>query len=361
MKTEKLSRHEFFSILSLFFLGGVSTVGGANESGKSTWISLVIGAGVGAVLVCVYLKAVRGNDTIFGIFKGAFGSKIGIAASVICGTTALYCAMISVAIFLHFTSELSFLNTPKLIFAAVLAFTLFYILRGGIASFGRFSAMLLPVMVFFIAISVGVAVNICDFSEIVVAVQSTRELFEGSFSAAIVPYAESFFAISALGICVKSGKERAQASFGALILGAAAIVIIFLKNMSALGFEALGAFYFPSYNVSSMVSLGSFFQRFEIFTAMNFLIGTVCKAAVFLFFAAKIIEPIFGKIKAEKRREKTKICADAALCIIACVVGGAGFGSIMQLFTHLQYYKYILTVPVVIIPILIVILRRLKR
>lgn len=361
MEKSQLSRHELFSILAAFLLGGVSTVGGANEAGNATWIALAIGAAVGTLMVFVYLKTAHGNDTVFAVFSSAFGAKLGAAASAICAATALYCSTISVAIFLHFTSELSFLNTPKLLFATVLAFTLFYILRGGIASFGRFTAMLLPVMVFFIAISVGVAVNICDFSEVVVAVESTRKLFMGAFSASIVPYGEAFFAVAALGICVPAQTERTRASFGALALGAVSIITIFLKNLSALGADALGSFYFPSYNVSSMVSLGSFFQRFEIFTAMNFLIGTICKAAVFLFFAKSLIAPLFNKIKAEKKRENLKKALDASFSIVVCTAAALGFSSIMQLFSHLQYYKFILVVPTIIIPILIVILRRIKR
>ncbi len=351
MTQPKITQHQLFCLLCLFFLGGISYIGGSNEAGRDSWLSFLLGALLFLPVLLCTLALVRGESTVPGVFRRAAGKWGGRLLCLFYGLTAIYVAAVSMSVFIQFISETALLATPRVILALLMALTVAFMLRSGLPALGRFGEMVLPVVVCFVFIAIAVTLPQCDFRALLPLARNPQSLFYGTWTALLLPYAECFFPILALCTGLRDHKERVRGSLGAVLFAALTLCSVFIKNLAALDFHAVTSYYFPSYAVASLVSLGEFFQRFEIFVAINFLFCQLCKTALCLLFAQKALAPL---LRCPER------LAAAPLALTSANLALLLFRSEMELFAWLGLYKFFLTPALVILPPLLLAARALR-
>lgn len=360
MDKNSLTRHELFSLLSLFFLGSAAVLGGISEAGRASWLAMIIAFAAGCALILLYLQICAQKNSVFGTFLSCFSPKIAVFFATICAVFAIYSSAITISIFLNFTSEAELLTAPKLFIAVFLAITLFFMLRGSISGLGRFAAVIWPISAIFMIASISLAISACDFAELWGIVDAAK-LAAGAYSGTVLPYGEAFFAILLLAPCVSGKKARTLGTYSATALCFGLMLATLVKNLCALGLKSMEIHNFPSFTVSGMVPLGSFFQRFEIFIAMNFLICVVFKAVIFLLFAREVFFEMIGSRKAERAKSGMDFALCAVLAVMASIGGAIMLPTVPALFAHLQNYKYIMTFPVIILPIMMFVLQKVRQ
>lgn len=347
----KITKHQLFSLLCLFFWGGISYIGGSNEAGRDSWLSFLLGALLFLPFLFCTLALVRGENTVPGVFSRAAGKWGGRLLCLFYGLTAIYVAAISMSVCIHFISETALLATPRVILALLMALTVAFMLRSGLPALGRFGEMVLPMVACFILIAIVVTLPQCDFRALLPVARNPKALFYGTWTALVLPYAECFFPLVALCTGIRDHKERVRGSLGAVIFAAVTLCSVFIKNLAALDYHAVSSYYFPSFAVASLVSLGTFFQRFEIFVAINFLFCQLCKTALCLLFAQKALAPL---LRCPER------AMAAPLALTASNLALLLFRSEMELFAWLGLYKYFLTPSLLILPPLLLAGRALR-
>lgn len=339
---EQLTSRQLACLLTLSMLGGVSFIGGANEAGRDTWLALLLGGLAFCPLLLCYLKMLEGQDSIEGMFCRAAGRRAGRLLCLFYGLIALYLAAITLSVFAFFVTETSLIATPRAVLALLMALTAAFAARSSLPALGRFGQMLAPAAAAFLLISIFTALPQCDFRAMLPMVSRPRGLAHGVWSSLTMSFAEIFFPLTALGTGMRDSRRRARGAFGAAALGGLTLCAVFIKNLAALDYHAMSSYYFPSFAVGSLASLGAFFQRFEVFVAVNFLVCQLCKAALCLLFAQQALAPLLGL--AEPRR------LSGPLALAAANFGLLFFSSEMALFAWLGLQKYLLSLPLLILP-----------
>ena len=75
MTQPKITQHQLFCLLCLFFLGGISYIGGSNEAGRDSWLSFLLGALLFLPVLLCTLALVRGESTVPGVFRRAAATE----------------------------------------------------------------------------------------------------------------------------------------------------------------------------------------------------------------------------------------------------------------------------------------------
>lgn len=341
MKKATVSGRGYFSLLVLSMLGSVSLIGGTSEGGRDTWITILLAALLYLPLLFCTLSLLPGEHSVEGVFSRCAGKVGGRLFSLFYGLTAWYLAAVTAGVFVFFLSETTLWATPRPVLALMMGCTLFFMARAGCAALGRTGEMLLPIVMAFVLLSVLVTLPQCDFRALLPLQEKWNNLFQGTLTALILSFAECFFPLVVLGVCLTEEQKRKQGAMGAVFLTALTLCSVFIKNLAALDYYAVSSYYFPSFAVASLVSLGSFFQRFEIFVAVNFLFCQFCKAGLCILFAQKALAPVFSC------REKL---LTMPLTLSAVNLALLFFTSEMELFTFLGLEKYILTPALLLFP-----------
>lgn len=347
---EQLTSRQLTCLLTLSMLGGISFIGGANEAGRDTWLALLLGGLAYCPLLLCYLKLMEGQDSIEGAFRQAAGQRMGRLLCLLYGLIALYLAAVTLSIFAFFVTETSLAATPRAVLALLMALTAAFAVRSSLPALGRFGQMLAPAAAAFLLVSLFTALPQCDFRALLPAASRPQWLAQGAWSSLTLSFAESFFPLMALGTGMRDRRRRARGAFGAAALGGLTLCAVFVKNLAALDYHAMSSYYFPSFAVGSLSFLGAFFQRFEAFVAVNFLVCQLCKAALCLLFAQRALAPL---LRLEEPRRLS-----GPLALAAANFGLLFFSSEMALFAWLALQKYLLTLPLLILPPLLLILRR---
>lgn len=347
----KITGHQLFALLCLFFLGGISYISGATEGGRDSWLCFLIGGLLFVPLLFCCLELTKGESSIPGVFRRVGGKWVGGFLCLTYGLLAIYVAAVAMSVFIYFISETALLATPRVILALIMGVTIAFMLRGGLPALGRFGEMVLPLIGFFLLVSILVTLPQSDFRALLPIARNGKSIFLGSWTALLLPFGECFFPVLALCTGIRDHKERVRGSLGALVFAAVTLCLIFIKNLAALDYHAVTSYYFPSFAVASMVSLGTFFQRFEILVAVNFLFCQLCKAGLCLLFAQKALAPF--------TRTSPRLLA-VPLSLTAANIALLLFRSQMELFTWLGLYKYFLTPFLVFGPPLLLLGRKLR-
>ena len=351
MMQVKLTQHQLFYLLCLFFFGGISYIGGANEAGRDSWLSFLIAGVLIIPLLFCFLGLVKGEQDVEAVFCRAAGKWGGRFLCLLYGVLAIYVSAVAISIFVYFISETALIRTPRVVLALLMALTIAFLLRCKLPALGRFGEMTFPIVAAFVLISILATLPQCNFRDRLPVARHIGELLNGTWTSLLLHYGECFFPILALCTGIRDHKERKRGALGAVAFAAVTLCSVFIKNLCSLDLYAVTSYYFPSFAVASSISLGPFFQRFEIFVAINFAFCELCKAGLCLLFAQKALAPLLHFQEKALAGPLALTSANLALLL---------FGSEMELYTWLGLYKYFLTPFLVLLPLALLLSRWMR-
>ncbi len=355
MGKEQITKRQALYIIVLFIFGSSVIVGGGSEAKQDSWLSLLMAAAAVLPVTLVYARIIRlypGQD-LFAILETLFGKIFGKVFIVLMSWYALHLAALVLRNFSEFIQITAMPETPQLPLMIAMMLVTAYIAKSGIEALGRWSLVVLPIVILVILLTTILAIPKMDFSNILpVADHDFGTVTSGAFSVFAFPFAETVLFLS-VASAVKTADSAYKIYFKAIVLAAISLLVVVIRNIEVLGPATINASYFPSFSAARIIEVGNFLTRIEGVISMNFILTGVIKITLCLLAAAKGTARLFG-INDYRRVVMPVGILAVALCAIV-------FENTMQMFAFLPIYQFYAIPFQIIIPIIIWIMAEVKK
>lgn len=296
MNRDTLTPRDSIFILFLFVISSSIILGFPDKTGQETWISLLLAGVMLLPLLAVYLRLTQlmPQCNIFEMAEFVFGKILGRACIFCFGVYCLLIATMTLSNYSEFVRMTALVKTPYPIVAFLLFFCSLYLVKSGLCVIGKFSflvAVISFLTLFFIStISIPFIQpeNLLPLGE-----HSAAEIMQTAGVALTVPMGECVIFLALLRGGEAKGRMKHILFIGGSI-GVFVLVIIFVRTCGILGAKMMSTIYFPVYKSVSLIRVGSFLSRFEIFVAIAFTLSGVTKTACCCVAATKAFAAIWS-------------------------------------------------------------------
>jgi spore germination protein KB len=338
----------------MFLLGSSTVMGVTNEAGADSYLGIVIGFVMALPMVFVYarLKKLQPEKDLFDMLIWVFGRFVGKVFIFLLTWYALHLGALVLRNFTEFISAVTLPETPQFVTALLMGAVIIWAAKSGPETMGRWSSIYFVFVAFTLLVTVLLAIPFFDTRNIrPVAYDGVMPLINGGTTVFAMPFAETVLFLFTLST-LKKGTSPYKIFFGGVTLGGLILALLSLRDTLVLGGESLIKRYYPSYTAVKVISLGDFFQRFEIIVGGVFLLCGFVKTAVCLLAAARGIARLSGI------EDYRKITAPVGLLMI--ILSIIVYSSMMQMFDWLEIYKYYALPFQVLIPVIVWIIAEIK-
>lgn len=341
-------------MMTMFIIGSSLIVGANNEANQDSWLGILFGLVFSLPVLFMYarLKKLQPEMDMYDILQWLFGKVFGKILIALFAWYALHLGALVIRNFTEFMGFEAFPETPAFITALFMGLITIYAVKSGLETMGRWSSVFLIITLTFIGFTllIGTQLYNADYLK-PVAYNGIQPILDGGFSVFSFPFAETVIFTLAFG-AFKPGTSPYKVFFGALALGGGVLVIGALRNLMILGVQSDLGEYYPSYTAIKVISLGGFFQRFEVIIGINLAIFGLMKISVCLLAASKGVAKLFNI------QDYKKVTAPTGLLmmIFSIIV----YSSMAEMFGWITTYKYYALPFQVIMPIIVWIATEIK-
>lgn len=346
---ENISLRQAFIMLYIILTSGIMSIGGSGDAERDTWIAPIVAIIFVIALYYIYYKpfVLYKNLTYFEILDKVY-SRFSVIINIFLGFNAFLLACISLSRFSIFLKTVSLNQTPLYVISLFMMVVCAYGVYSGFEVLARFSEILVWIIVAFLVFSTVISYQTLDFNNLYPILENGfLPVVNGTYTVLATPFMETFFLVMLFGD-TKKRADMPKNLYKSAIVSSIVMSVVYLRNLLILGHPAIQSLYYPSYTAISLISLGDFFQRQEVFVSLAFLIADILKICVFIIYVCRTINHV-GKTK-EYKNYTVSVCVAVLLCSLVI------FTNTMDLFNFLQIYRYVVTVPCLFVPILTTIL-----
>ena len=343
---ECVSNRQCFWLLFLILCGGTVTHNLTGTAGRDAWLSVLGGALAAAALYAVTLAARKrfpGLD-FFAMLRRVFGRFGGGIVTAVLLAAALLSAGVVTANFALFLRVASMPRTPPAFWCLLLLASACFLVSNGLMPAARFAGAAAPVVLVCLVLSTFLSLPQARLSELLpVLGHGALPVVRGALASFAMPFLEGFFLIALLPFGAEEERGYKKPVFLGLLVAAAVLLPVFMRNVIVLRYPVSSFFYYPSYEATGLITAGGFFEREEVITALVFLLCDAIRVAVITLFAARALASFFPRM-----RYAELWCAAAALGLSLLQLGSS-----MNAIALLENYQYA-AVPLVAAPALII-------
>lgn len=184
-------------------------------------------------------------------------------------------------------------DTPFFFLMAVFAAAVAYAAARAIEILARVSHLFVAASLFVIITTSVLLVDQMDFSRFLPLFELPFiRLFQGIHIMSIIPFGETIAFLMIMG-CLNDSEEAAKNSFFGLLVGAASLLIVSVRNTAVLG-RTQTIWTSPSFQSIRLIDIGT------VLTRMDFLIGITqtmlmfFKSSIFLYALTTALSQLFG-------------------------------------------------------------------
>jgi spore germination protein KB len=295
MHKEQITDKEAICLLVIFIMGSALLLGTGGEAKNDAWIAGILGLVMAIPMILIYsriLSLFPGKD-VFEILTQSFGKVAGKTISILYIWYGFHLGALVIRNFGEFTNSVSMPETPIFVPMLILGLLAVATVRSGIEVMGRVSALILPVLIFIIAIVQVFAIPFLHLNYLKpVMANGIGPVLLGGFSAFSFPFAESVL-FTGVFFSLKTRKSPYKVFLWGLLFAGFIVIMITTRNIAVLG-GLRDKVYFPSHVAVSRFSIGNFLQRMEVTVVIVFIFGTLLKSSVCLFVTCKGIARLFN-------------------------------------------------------------------
>ncbi|MDP4090518.1 MAG: endospore germination permease [Bacillota bacterium] len=295
MYKEQITDKQGICLLSLFIMGSTLIVGTGGTAKNDAWIAGIAGIIMAVPIIFVYSKILvlfPGMD-LYEILNVVLGKLVGNIVAVIYIWYGFHLGALVMRNFGEFINTMTMPETPLIFPMLCLALVDVIAVKSGVEVMARISALVLPFLLFIIALVELLAIPQLKFHFIKpILGEGIAPVLMGAFNTFSFPYAETFI-FTAAAFALKSKKSIYKVYFISLFFAGTLIIMLTLRNILILG-GTLGTLYFPSHVAVSIIRLGEFLERIEVTVAIVFVFGAFIKSALCLFAVCKGIARVFN-------------------------------------------------------------------
>jgi spore germination protein KB len=267
-----------------YVFGSAVIVSPGTIVGQDAWIAQAIGLSIGLIFVWIFahLLSCFPEKTLIEINETVLGSYFGRALSLLFLWFLFHLGSLTMTDYLDFIKIMIIPLTPAEIVVFLVILPCIYTAKKGIEVIVRCSLILIPfVLIFFLLITV-FQINNYEFSNLKpIFTTPLPKLLWAGVMAASFPYVDTVAFLMILPFLNKGEKIKITWLTG-LVLGGLIVIISIIRTLLVLG-DTLVNYIYPAYYAVRIINIAEILNRFEIFTAMNYLIMGFVRITVLLY------------------------------------------------------------------------------
>ncbi|WP_166740131.1 GerAB/ArcD/ProY family transporter [Halalkalibacterium halodurans] len=288
MENAKISPGQLFALLVLFNLGTAILRVLAIDAEKDAWLAILLGAIGGLFLFYIYVSLYRQypNLPLTGYMRAILGKWIGWPLG-----------LIYVLFFIHGAARdlreggdllaASVLDqTPLIVLNIVMIFSIAYVLNKGFEVLARTAQIFFSIFLIFAAIS-GLLLyfsGVIDINRLLpVLAKGWGPVNETTLKQTFQFPHEEVICFAMVLPYLANRKKGIRAGYLAVIVSVLILAYSTAMNVAVLGVDISARAVFPLLHTISLINIGEFIQRLDVFVVLTLILGDFYKTAIFYY------------------------------------------------------------------------------
>lgn len=295
MQKEVISNRQGITMMTMFILGSTLILGVGSEAKQDVWLAIIIALIFTIPVVGIYARILSlfPDKNLYEILNTIFGRFLGIFIAIFFIWYSFHLGVLVLRNFSELIKVVSFAETPEFIPVMMMGTLCIWVVKEGIEVLGRWSQLAIILLLSIIMIVPVLSLTKASFNNIrPFLYNGIMPVFDSAFSIFSFPFAETVLFLATFNL----NKERNnpfKIYYFSLAISGFFILILTVRNVLVLGVDFINMLYFPSYIAASLINIGDFLQRIEVFVAVGFLFAGFAKISVCLLAASKGIANLF--------------------------------------------------------------------
>ncbi len=320
------------SFAILFLMGANLLIGSSYRAEQDTWISMLF-TSIILILWMLFLSKISilypGKD-IFDLLKIL---PQWISYPMV-GIITFYCfsqAAITLRVYAGFVHIVSLPNTDILILLALISLTVLFFLFREDQMLYRFSYITIIPIAFIVFLVFAFLVQMFRVENLFpIFYKNTADVFYCTAENLAFPFGNAFLLLG-LSFYPKEPKKERKAWISVAIISSALSLLVVFQNILLLGGKLSNTLDFPLNFAASLVNVGDFFSRIEVFSSLFFFLSAIVRSAYFM--------------KLVSRGIRSMISVDPKpisfpLILLLCGYSAIAFDNTNSVFNYLQIFPY---------------------
>lgn len=296
MEKEFISSKQGVTLLIMYILGSSLILTPGENVGRDAWIAILFAIFMVVPMLYVYTRLVTvcpGKD-FYDLQKILFGKVIGSITSLIYVLFSLHLGAMILRNFSEFIQAVSFPESPQFFTLILMGTLCIFGVKCGVEVIARWSSFIFPIFLLTVVFLITFSIPNAELSNIKpILYNGIDPVVRGSIPIFAFPFAEVAL-FTTIFNSLNNKKSTYKIFLIGTVIGGLMLCAVSIRNIAVLGAESISDYYFPTYNAISVISIGSFFDRFEILVAVMFIVSGFLKATICLYSASKGLSKIFN-------------------------------------------------------------------
>ncbi len=296
MGKEIITQKQSIAIMISFILGSTLVLGTGAEARQDVWLSILLAMLITVPIYLVYSRLLSDfpGTSLYGILINVFGNIFGRVMALPFIWFAFHIGALVMRNFTEFIEIVSLQETPQFIIAVCMAVLCIWAVREGIEVIGRWTSIMLPIIMLAILVVTFLFVNILDFENLKpVLYNGFKPVAESAFSVFAFPFAEVVVFTTILDR-LRPGSSLYKVYLKSLVIGGAIILLVSVRSLLSLGVANISILHFSSYASVRLINIGNFLQRIEVSVTMVFFFAGFVKICACLYAASTGIAKVLN-------------------------------------------------------------------
>lgn len=354
MNKREITASQAVATISLFLAGSSLISGGISVAKQDSWISIIFSIILIVPMIWVYseILSFSSKRDFYDAAVFAFGKVLAKIVCILYAVYALYVGALVIRIFSEFIHIVNMLETPVIAIISAMMLACIYLSTKRLYVLGRVAKFAFPFLMVALIITIVFSIKDMDLTNLLpVLHNNTKPVLENTFILFTLPFGETVICMPIFA-GVEHDEKIFPIFFKSCLLGCTVILLANLRNTLVLGYTA-SLFDFPSYESVSVISIGDFFTRIEVFIGINLLLAGFIKVCVSIYSSCFYIAKAFGY------DDYAKLSAPCGLIMILLAVMAHSNSS--EMFSWLKYHPFYCIPFQIIIPLALFTAGKIKK
>lgn len=288
MNSRPITSRQMLALVVLFLHGSSSLVSVTSKAKQDTWFTILLAGMMAIPLALVYSAIVKKypRKNLFEIINEVFGKIIGKVVCILYIWYAIHLGSMNLRMFTEFMQLLTLSETPQIVISLFMILLCMLSVACGIENMGKVARICFVTVVTFIITTSVVSFKDMNFSNIKPMFSTDAATIIGSsFPTLMLPFGELVL-IMALFPFVKPTGNPIKIYVKSILISTALLVTLSIRNLLVLGLPSTKMFYLASYQAVSVMSIGDFFTRMEVFVGAIIILSCFTKICICLLISS---------------------------------------------------------------------------
>lgn len=288
MGKEIITQKQSIAMMISFILGSTLVLGTGAEAKQDVWLAILLAMLITVPIYLVYSKLMSDfpGTGLYGILITVFGNIFGRIMAVPFIWFAFHIGALVMRNFTEFIEIVSLQETPQYIIAVFMIVLCIWAVREGLEVLGRWTSIMLPIIIFAILIITFLLVNLLNFEYFKpVLYNGFKPVAKSAFSVFAFPFAEVVI-FTAILDKLRPGSSTYKVYLKSLLIGGAIILLVSVRSLLSLGVANVSILHFSSYASVRLINIGNFLQRIEVSVTIVFFFAGFVKISACLYAAS---------------------------------------------------------------------------